>query len=79
MLQLILEELNCRRPLLDHYNYLLAKVPCFIPLSEKESKQPFKEKKKKKKKGKEVKSLIYYALSVFFFILCPNMIFLLVL
>uniref|UniRef100_H2SBK8 RAB, member RAS oncogene family-like 6b n=1 Tax=Takifugu rubripes TaxID=31033 RepID=H2SBK8_TAKRU len=41
-------------------------VPCFIPLSEKESKQPFKEKKKKKK-GKEVKSMIYYALSVFFF------------
>lgn len=63
MLQLILEDLNSRRPLLDHYNYLLAKVPCFIPLSEKESKQPFKEKKKKKK-GKEVK--VYYVLSVFF-------------
>lgn len=60
---LILEDL---RPLLDHYNCLLAKVPCFIPLSEKESKQPFKEKKKKKKKGKEVKSLIYYVVSGFF-------------
>lgn len=69
MIQLILEDLNSRRPLLDHYNYLLAKVPCFIPLSDKESKQSFKEKKKKKKKGKEVKSLICYTLSVFLFIL----------
>lgn len=76
MLQLILEDLNSRRPLLNHYNYLLAKVPCFIPLSEKESKQPFKEKKKKKKKGKEVKSLIYYALSFFSSYESPNMIFL---
>lgn len=69
MLQLILEDFNSRRPLLDYYNYLLAEVPCFIPLSEKDSKQPFKEKKKKKKKSKEVKSPIYDALSVFFFIL----------
>lgn len=42
---------------------LLHKL-AFIPISEKESKQPFKEKKKKKK-SKEVKSLVFYILSLF--------------